>query len=155
MQSCEVCRCPFSESAEWFKREREREREQFFPVRFRLTTFGRPHCRPKGSTLNSPRQVHCRANMEHIRQPRPDSGPVFQVKALNTLNVFSLRSEEVGGNAVLFVLSGGAVCATQVLAGSNVILALSLLVPCGRPLTLWTPESRESTDRNSSQVAAM
>ena len=28
---------------------------------------------------------HCRANMAHVRQSRPDSGPVVQVKVLNPL----------------------------------------------------------------------
>ena len=38
---------------------------------------------------------HCRVNMAHTKQSRPYSGIGFQVKALETFNVFPLRSETV------------------------------------------------------------
>ena len=42
----------------------------------------------------------CRANMEHMRQSRPDSGLGFEVKVLETpFELFFLRSEQKGDNS--------------------------------------------------------
>jgi len=37
----------------------------------------------------------CRVDMTHVRQSRPDSGLVFQVKVLKSFQVVPLRSVEV------------------------------------------------------------
>ena len=43
---------------------------------------------------NQNHKNHCRANMAHIEQLRPDSGLGFLVKVLNIFNVFPLRLDD-------------------------------------------------------------
>ena len=45
------------------------------------------------------RHTRCRANMAHVRQPRPDSGLGFQEKVLKPFRRFPLRSETVTDGA--------------------------------------------------------
>ena len=51
---------------------------------------------PVCGTQRLPGIVCCQANMAHIRQPRPDSGLGFQVKALEPFEWFPLRLDAEG-----------------------------------------------------------